>query len=330
MVTFSGTPLAFSQYIANRTAVSSGVTNIVGAEADNDVVRLGISAFAQTILDDANAAAVLTTIGAQPLDADLTAIAAAGVGILSNYISGCTLSNNVSDATNDIDIAAGVCMDSTNAAFMSLSAITKRLDAAWAVGTNQGGLDTGAIADTTYHVYAIKRVDTGVVDAIFSVSASGPTLPTNYTLYRRVGSIVRSGAAILGFIQDGDTYTWKVQVADIAATDPGTAAVTRTLTVPVGIRVLAFGAVSLSATVTSANYSALLSDLSITDSTPSVTNNHTIIMATQSTAGTYRANASFRVYTNTAGQIRSRNNSTSATTVIAINTSGWVDTRGKG
>jgi hypothetical protein len=37
---------------------------------------LGVSAFAKTLLDDADAAAALTTLGAQPSDSDLTAIAA--------------------------------------------------------------------------------------------------------------------------------------------------------------------------------------------------------------------------------------------------------------
>ena len=46
-----------------------------------------------------------------------------------------------------------------------------------------------AIANTDYYVYLIKRVDTDVVDAIFSASATAPTLPTNYTLFRRIGSI---------------------------------------------------------------------------------------------------------------------------------------------
>lgn len=89
MTTFSGTPKEFSQYISERTAVTSGVTNLVGAEADNDVVRLGISAYIQTLLNDADAAAAQTTLGlvigtnVQAYDADLTTLGALGDGARS-------------------------------------------------------------------------------------------------------------------------------------------------------------------------------------------------------------------------------------------------------
>ncbi len=59
-----------------------------------------------------------------------------------------TLSNNA-DATNDIDIAVGeAASDGATPFLMTLaSSITKRLDAAWSVGTGNGGLDTGSIAN---------------------------------------------------------------------------------------------------------------------------------------------------------------------------------------
>src|SRR3990167_5278425 len=87
------------------------------------------------------------------------------------------------------------------------TAITKQLDAAWAVGTNQGGrMSAAAIANTTYHVPLIKRVDTGVVDVGLDVSATAPTLPTNYTKFRRIGSILREAGAIVAFSQIGDEF----------------------------------------------------------------------------------------------------------------------------
>ncbi|TBG78625.1 hypothetical protein ELG76_04215 [Rhizobium leguminosarum] len=130
------------------------------------------------------------------------------------HIYGLTLSNSSGDVTNDIDVAAGDCAsDAGSPILMTLaSALTKRLDAAWAVGTNAGGLDTGAIADTTYHVWLIQRSDTGVVDALFSTSATAPTMPANYDRKRRVGAIIRESAAIVPFTQMGDYFSRAVKV----------------------------------------------------------------------------------------------------------------------
>lgn len=158
--------------------------------------------------------------------------------IFPGLINGLTLSNNGTDATNDIDIAAGWAASSeTVPALMVLSsALTKRLDAAWAVGTNQGGLDTGSIANTTYHIWLIRRPDTGVVDALFSASATSPTMPANYTQKRYLGPIVRASSAIRAFRQSGDTFLWGTKIADRNSTAAFSAALL-TLSVPTGINV---------------------------------------------------------------------------------------------
>lgn len=246
----------------------------------------------------------------------------------AGHIFGLALSNGT-DATNDIDIAAGSAgSDDAVSALMALtSALTKRLDAGWAVGTNQGGLDTGAIANTTYHVWLIRRSDTGVVDALFSTSATAPTMPANYDQKRRIGSIVRLGGTILAFSQDGDEFLWSTVKADIYDDNPGTSAVTRTLTVPTGIKVRALLNVSL---LVDATGSALyLSSLDQSDEvvvSPSVaagplTVNGSVASIALSSVATIR--------TNTSGQIRSRLMLSTAGDVVAISTNGWIDTRGR-
>lgn len=60
----------------------------------------------------------------------------------------------------------------------------------WVVGTNQGGLDTGTVKTGFYAVHLIQRSDTGVVDVLFSLSAGGPTSPTNYDRFRRIGTLL--------------------------------------------------------------------------------------------------------------------------------------------
>lgn len=116
---------------------------------------------------------------------------------LSGHIQGLVPSRNSGDAARDTDISAGVCMDATGAQFMRLaSVLTKQLDVGWAVGTNSGGLDTGAIASNTwYAVWLIKRSDTGVVDALFSTSFTAPIMPTNYDFKRLVGAVKTDGSS---------------------------------------------------------------------------------------------------------------------------------------
>jgi hypothetical protein len=88
-----------------------------------------------------------------------------------NHIGGLITSNNGSDALHDIDIAKGMCRDVDDTANMVLSSVlTKQIDVAWAVGDGNGGLDTGSpVASQLYLLWLIKRSDTGVVDAIFSI-----------------------------------------------------------------------------------------------------------------------------------------------------------------
>lgn len=242
-------------------------------------------------------------------------------------IGGLTLSNNGVDATNDIDIAAGYACATGGGALMTLaSSLTKQLDAAWAVGTNQGGLDTGSIANDVYHVWLIRRSDTGVVDALFSASATSPTMPTSYDQKRRIGAIIRAGAAILAFTQFGDHFRLSTSVLDIDVTNPGTSAVTRTLaSVPDGIRVKALFNAFM--TNTGAVERMYISELAASDQAPSGTA-APLRNLTMHVAG-FAVSSQLEIMTNTSGQIRTRHESSDANTVFRIATLGWTDYRGK-
>ncbi len=156
------------------------------------------------------------------------------------YISTGTIANNTGDANNDIDFQARKCRDSTDAIDIVVAALTKRLDANWAVGTNQGGLDTGSKANSTwYHCYAIMRSDTGVTDFIFSASATSPTMPANYDYYAKLKgqSIKTDGSGnIVPFLDDGDTITWIGEVLDLNGGTATTGTLV-TLSVPPGAKV---------------------------------------------------------------------------------------------
>lgn len=107
------------------------------------------------------------------MKADGTAVVAAAVVLPSGHLSGLTLSNNGTDAINDIDIATGKARDKADSEDLALDTALpgKQLDVAWAVGSAAGLRDTGLIANATWHIHAIKRPDTGVVDVIASLAA---------------------------------------------------------------------------------------------------------------------------------------------------------------
>lgn len=124
-----------------------------------------------------------------------------GGSVPSGYIFGLIATTNASDATNDVDIAAGTAAsdDAEPVRMVLASALGKRLDAAWTVGgtpgSSLGGLDTGAVGNNQYYIWLIRRPDTGVVDALFSLSSSSPTMPANYTQKRLIGQVNRLAAA---------------------------------------------------------------------------------------------------------------------------------------
>lgn len=324
---------------------------------------------------------------------------------------GCRLSNNGTDATNDIDISAGKRRDSTDAEDMVLaSELTKQLDASWAVGTNQGMLDTGTVGNNTYHLFLIKRSDTGVVDVLASLSATNtgtctmtiaspcvvtfakhglqvgssfefsttgalptgvtagttyyvistsfgvdsfqfstsqggaavntsgtqsgthtlthkPIMPASYDYKRRIGSIIRTGAANVGFVQRGIEFTRKVPINSVNQTTPGTSAATRTLNVPVGIKCRAvIGCGNEAQSYTVAPYYVLVTDLDTTDTVPSAT----VFSYKCGPYLTYDADINadgcvLSVVTNYAAQVRSRQSSGNTSDNFAITTLGHED-----
>lgn len=249
------------------------------------------------------------------------------------HLHGLTLSNNAGDATNDIDIAAGECvtLDSPYWRMALASALTKRLDAAWAVGTGNGGLDTGSIANTTYHIWLIARSDTGVVDALFSTSATSPTMPTNYDRKRRIGSIMRVSAAIRPFKQKGNLFLWDAIAAlDINVGNPGTAAALRTLSVPAGIEVEALVRILVVNNGAAATCSVYLNyPLSTSETADDTLGRYTIGPVANASGRPRALEGDTRIFTNTSSQIRSRLSFSDVDCFLNLTAYGWVDDRGK-
>lgn len=272
----------------------------------------GATTYGLTLLSAVDAAAARTALG-------VSTAAPQPAG----HIYGLELSNNVSDATNDINIAAGICRDSADAVNITLaSAITKRLDAAWAVGSGNGGRDTGSIADGWWHVHAIYRADTGVSDVLFSLSATSPTLPTNYTHFRRIGAVKRVSSSLLAFRQTGDVFKLETAVTD----QTGTVAVADgllTLSVPAGVRVTPILAADVSLTGAGAGSAIIL--LSDGDAASAETS-----IARVALAGDFSLNVVEAFVTNLSGQLRRAILNSSGTISLArIQTLGWIDRRGR-
>jgi len=188
------------------------------ADAAEAQTTLGISSFAQTLLDDADAATARATL------------AIPAQRLLPKQI---TIANGT-DTSHDIDFTAGNFDFDDQSGQAALSAITKQIDAAWAEGTNAGGLDTGTVAaDTFYYLFAIYNPTTQTSDALFSASKTSPTLPSGYTKKKYVGCVRTGGAAVIaGFRQVGNRFYYSSMFFDIPFGTAPTSPTNKTLTAP--------------------------------------------------------------------------------------------------
>ena len=182
------------------TETSTTQVTFDSAPALNDVILFLINPFVNRTTADAasvtydNSASGLTATNAQAaIDELLPKTDATSYGFYTTV--------NATDPTNDIDISAGQCWDTTRASFMAGSAMTKQGNVAWSAGNNGGFLDTGTISSNEgYHIYAMINDVDGSVDYIMSLSEtwSGVTKPTNYTKGQIIGYMARTTAWIDG------------------------------------------------------------------------------------------------------------------------------------
>lgn len=228
------------------------------------------------------------------------------------HINGLTYQNAAGDATNDVTVAIGSAMDASGAKLLVLgTSLTKRLDAAWAVGDGQGGLDTGSIADTDYYIWLIHRADTGVTDVLFSTSATAPTMPANYNYKRLIGWFKRASSAIVAFktyeiAGGGLEFAWVTPRRDVnLATTLTTSRRTDVLSVPSAFSVTAHirGEASNSGT----GVAVAVVNPEETDAAPSVTDTPLAVLYN---AAANQAISQFSVRTSAAGAVASRASNT--------------------
>jgi hypothetical protein len=224
-------------------------------------------------------------------------------------------------------VAAGTAASDDNSVLMVLPAsMQKTVSSTWSVGNAGGGLDTGlTTASTWYHVFVIRRPDTGAVDVVHSLSVTSPTMPAGYTQKRRIGSILTNASQqMTGYFQNGDDFVWVAPFTDLSSAVNGSAGPRSAvaLTVPTGVKVDArFNGTALNSSVTCAVLFTSLDQNDIAVSNPNFS------IAVNSLSLFYAGQ--FLIRTNTSAQIGVRSSAAGATAVVGIGTIGWVDTRGR-
>jgi len=243
------------------------------------------------------------------------------------YINGLILSNDA-DTDHDIEIAPGICRDSTDTVPISLlTALTKQIDVNWAEGNDDGGFPSGLtlLADTWYHFYIIMSADGTKVDAGFDTSLIATNLladATNYSLYRRVGSVLTDGSPnILGFYQWGDQFYWASPLLDINVTSGDGNAHSLTMRTPLGVVTEVF------MNVYNASSDILyISPLETNDLAPSTAGTTPLITLNSNNDDNDDYGHYSKVVTNTSSQIRVRQDNGNNLQMVVL---GWVDKRGK-
>ncbi|MBY4589405.1 hypothetical protein [Rhizobium redzepovicii] len=324
----SGTALTFSEAppgdgIENNIEVSFG--------GKIDIATPGSETVDADKIKATDIAAIRTKLSVySKAEVDSAVAVASGV---AGRLYGLTGSQNVTDANNDMDFAAGEAASAgASPVIMVLaSALTKRSDAAWAVGNNNGGMDTGTKPTSAWlHWYLIKRPDTGVVDVCCSASASAPTIgvsiPGAYTKYRRIRSTKTDASGnIIADSQDGDEVLWLTAVKENAgaAYSTGTTAALITLAgAPSGFKVRAI----MNATFTSATDTAGAFVNSPDESDQAIGVGNSLVNITNMQNASENASAGLEVRTNTSGQVRHK---ALAAGSLYLATRGYIDRRGR-
>lgn len=244
-------------------------------------------------------------------------ISTKGVSYLPKQV---TISNGT-DTDHDIDFAAGNFQFDDQSGQAVLGALTKQIDAAWAAGTGNGGLDTGTVAnDTTYHLFAIHNPTTGISDALFSASLS-PTMPSGYTKKRRIASLITDGSANIRngsyiFNRDGSyKFLYNSGIADLADTTPATVRTAFTVTAPPSTE-------SILRMVAKDNDTGAVSILITSDEQDDLTPNNTNAQLVCADGEFQKVTEAIKLNGSSQANYRSTDSSVTAFTIYTI---GWID-----
>jgi hypothetical protein len=134
-----------------------------------------------------------------------------------------------SPSTHQVTVTAdALCVSDGVTNYNTITGINATCDLTLA---GAGGLDTGAVAASTwYAIHIIYNATSGAISALASLSATGPLLPSGYNRFARVGWVrttAAGGGTMAPVIQRGRTAQYTTQpYPTIASGAQGTAAAT--------------------------------------------------------------------------------------------------------
>jgi hypothetical protein len=240
-----------------------------------------------------------------------------------DFVRGLVLSNNVGNPNTHINIAAGSAKLG-RLIVSNLATMTKRINGTWAVGTGNGGLDTGSpTAGGTYYVYSLRKQSDGSFDAVMSLSASGPTttLLSGYDVVQLLGEIMLDASSFIRpFIQTWNDFMWDAVQSSLGndlSTGSVRAKALLTCTLPTGRRVKGLFSVIASTTSGDSGQGVTIADGANINAEKSVSN--------YVSANLKSISQTVEQYTNTSGQVSVAVSSASSPNPTTIKTLGWTD-----
>lgn len=256
------------------------------------------------------------------------------------YIDGCKLSNNTSDATNDIDVASGVCRDATNTFNIIVSALTKRLDATWSAGGGNGmrnsADNSGNIGNRTYHIFAVAKADGTQdiyadgqpIEATALSALQAESGGADYVYARRIGAILRESGNIVAFYQAGERFLRVTPIMEPSISLPDINRHNVAIKVPTGLKLPPIIGVQIHNAGSGSNGSIYVSDPDTADVAGSASVG---VVATSYALTSWGQGAIAHpnnVRTNTSAEVAYRAGASSGHTLY-IHNFGWIDARGR-
>lgn len=172
--------------------------------------------------------------------------------------------SNPSETTLTFSAGSLVVLNTTSRIALKIpSAITKSIST-WAAGDGNGSVIGSLTNNTWYHAFCIFNPSTSAVDYVLSTSLT-PSLPSGFTLSRRLGSIlINSASFVTKFFQNGTSFFWEQPVQDLVGVRVPNTKRNYRVSVPPGRQVKVYG-------VLNPGVSKLNENLLVSANHPSVT-----------------------------------------------------------